>query len=151
MELILYHGQGLVYGTLQGVLVLRVIFNYIIYERIDSPVTQPDVSFWRTVVTLSTKEKEVLAKRRPDIIDVDRDKGRIDGYEIFIVALTFWWPIESFDESLTKKLKLIANILNITFLILLVGAGVLYLYMQDINIKYPHVKRDWTRIFTSPE
>jgi hypothetical protein len=147
MELILYHGQGILYTSLQFIFVLRMILNFVIYVKIDSPVTQSNISFWQTVSPKSWKEKKDMAARRPDIIDFDKEQGSIGRTEMFHIALTFWWPSQVWDDKSTRRLKLIANVLNILFLVLLLGTMMFYLYMQDINAKYHHVTRDWMKIF----
>ncbi len=147
MELVLYHGQGILYSTVGCLLIIRIILNYIIYVRIDSVVTQSNTSIWTTFSSLSEQEKENLKKNRPDIIDINKDEGSLGRTELFHITLTFWWPTQVWDDKTTSKLKLVSNILNILFLVLLFGTMFFFLYMQDINAKYHHVTRDWTRIF----
>jgi hypothetical protein len=110
-------------------------------------VTQSNISFWETVSPKSWKEKEDLAARRPYIIDSDKEKGSIGRTEIFHIALTFWWPSEVWDNKSIKRLKMIANVLNILFIVLLIGTMFFYLYMQSINAKFDHVTRNWRYVF----
>ncbi|MBN8575378.1 MAG: hypothetical protein J0L66_00470 [Cytophagales bacterium] len=144
MELALYHGQDLVYGATVSLLVVRMILNFIIYVKIDSVVTQSNPTIWQTMTSHSYNEKEDLANTRPSF-DVDKGKGSLGNTEIFHIALTFWWPLELWDTKFVKRLKRIANILNLVFLLLLVVTVVLFLHMQEVNVRYHNIKRDWTK------
>ncbi len=147
MELFLYHFQNLFYYFLLGMLIIRIIINWIIYVRIDSDIMNPNTPFLWTMIPFSEQEKENIRKTNPEIKDFSKDGGETDKTALLYCVLTFWWPYEYQEERKIKKLKRFANVLNVSFLVLLSIALFFFLHMQGINAKYEYIEKDFFYFF----
>jgi hypothetical protein len=142
MDLFLYHTQSLFYYSILGLLLARLLLNAVIYYKIDSDVIQADIPDHWTMISFSENEKADIRKSRPEIKDFRQDGGGHIYKTILFFAFTFWWPAEYSEQPLIKKLKRLANILNIAFILMAVVAVFLFINMQGINARYSNVQKN---------
>lgn len=143
MELALYHLQHLIYYALLGLLIIRFILNAVIYHKIDSDIIQSDIPDYWTMISFSENEKEEKRRKYGHIKDFSRDGSQDVMMEWIHYALTFWWPYLYNEEVGILRLKRIANVLNVLFMVFAPLCLVLFLYLQGANFKYRNVTEDW--------
>ena len=70
-------------------------------------------------------------------------RDRMKTYEQWALFLfTTWWDLREKESPRIKRIKKIGNVINILSIFIFLGLLFLFLYMQDVNHKYRHIKRD---------
>lgn len=146
LDQFLFQTQGFWTTLFWIIAVLRIILNYSIYVMIDSGLYHPNIHSWKhAFVPQSTKEREELKKRYPEMKDptIDGDSGGRDEEFLLICFFTFWWGADLGDTSKSIRRKRIANIINISFIPLLIGVIVLSVYLTEENVMLRGFEKDW--------
>lgn len=131
MDAIFYHFQDIIYNTFWMFLGVRTLLNILVHQKTDSYIYH-------------LEEFEGYGQ----LGDPERRYKSQSNEQLILYLFTFWWVIKS-DESLPiRRLKRVANTLNILFLIMALSMLVFFLHMQEVNHIYRYVEQDPWQYFS---
>ena len=137
-EFFLFNTQQVWYYLLLALLAVRVIINYIIYNKIDSPlVAEPrsDFAEFGDMIPQTPEEQERFKAQNPYKQNPRTySQGDSEFYEFILVCIfTLWWGSDLGDTPKSLKLKKGANVLNVIFIPLAVAVIIMFFKLQMVN------------------